>query len=126
MASLVNLNENIRVGSNESLVYYLFPGKNVLGCSSEAVTNQSASIIIKEAQCDNIHQHYIMGFDIQQGHATILNENGCLTISSLNPSADITINGLVISEPTVLKHRDRIQLAKSCYFRVFGIVFFIF
>ncbi|OQR95523.1 kinesin, partial [Thraustotheca clavata] len=125
--SLINLQEDLL--EDEPLACTLLPGFNLLG--SEPPQNASVWKFVLDSfapftERNDLSESSVspltLTVDANQLlplHATILNDNGLLSILP-NQSADIAINDVRISSFTMLNHRDRITFGSSHIYRVHG------
>ncbi|CAI9714843.1 KIF14 [Octopus vulgaris] len=95
---LVNLSEDPQI--SEVLLYLIKDGNTHVGHSSS----------------DSVCDIQLIGALISKNHCVFINKDGVVTLSPI-VNALCYINGVLIKEPTILQHGDRVILGGNHYFR---------
>uniref|UniRef100_A0A0L8G5V4 Kinesin motor domain-containing protein n=1 Tax=Octopus bimaculoides TaxID=37653 RepID=A0A0L8G5V4_OCTBM len=95
---LVNLSEDPQI--SEVLLYLIKDGNTHVGHSSS----------------DSVCDIQLIGALISKNHCVFINKDGVVTLSPVG-NALCYINGVLIKEPTILQHGDRVILGGNHYFR---------
>lgn len=63
------------------------------------------------------HELVLRGTGVRDNHCTFINTDGQVVLAPVNDTCQCMVNGKITTEPTELKHNDRLRLAENNYFR---------